>query len=189
VRVVGVSECGSHAVVDAEVGPIGGKARGEQSLARRLYPRLEPDWLLIADRNFYNWADWHAAAASGAALLWRVKSDLRLPVVHAHRDGGYTALLINPSVTGKATRQRLIATARAGRELDPEQARMVRVVEYQVPDRTGAGTGELIALITTIADPRQASAAQLAQGYHQRWEHESRPTDMGSWIMKGSGSP
>ena len=31
--------------------------------------RLEEDWLLIADRNFYNWEDWCAAADTGAALL------------------------------------------------------------------------------------------------------------------------
>jgi transposase IS4-like protein len=51
VRVVSVSECASHAVVDAEMGPVAGKGAGEQSLARRLYRRLEADWLLIADRN------------------------------------------------------------------------------------------------------------------------------------------
>jgi hypothetical protein len=60
VRVVSISECGSHAVVDAETGGIAGKGSGEQSLARRLHVRLEEDWLLIADRNFYNWADWPA---------------------------------------------------------------------------------------------------------------------------------
>jgi len=32
VRVVTVSECGSHAVVDAEIGGIAGKGSGEQSL-------------------------------------------------------------------------------------------------------------------------------------------------------------
>ena len=80
-RVVTVGECGSHAVADAEIGGVAGKGSGEQSLARRLYERPEPDWLLIADRNFYNWEDWRAAAAQGAALLWRVKSDLALPVL------------------------------------------------------------------------------------------------------------
>jgi hypothetical protein len=51
VRVVTVSECGSHAVVDAEIGGVAGKGAGEQSLARALYRRLARDWLLIADRN------------------------------------------------------------------------------------------------------------------------------------------
>ncbi len=77
-RVVTVSECASHAVADAE---IAGKGAGEQSLARKLYGRLAEDWLLIADRNFCNWADWCTAADCGAALLWRVKSDLRLPML------------------------------------------------------------------------------------------------------------
>ncbi len=47
------------------------------------------------------------------------------------------------------------------------------MIEYEVPDRDGDGKGELIALITTITDLRQAPAAVLAQAYHQRWEHET----------------
>ena len=172
VRVVTVSECASHAVVDAEVGGVAGKGAGEQSLARRLYARLADDWLLIADRNFYNWAGWCTAADSGAALLWRVKSDLSLPVLGLLPDGSYRSVLVNPAVTGKA-RERLIEAARAGDDLDPGRARHVRVVEYEVPDRDGAGKGELIALITTITDPRQAPAAALAGTYHERWEHET----------------
>jgi len=167
VRVVTVSECGSHAVVDAA---IGGQDAGEQTLARRLYPRLADDWLLIADRNFYSWTDWEQA--SGAALLWRVKSDLRLPVLATLPDGSYTALLVNPRIKG-ASRTRLIAAARAGKDLDPHQGRIVRVIEYQVPDREGDGTGELICLITTITGHAAAPALMLAHAYHQRWEHET----------------
>ena len=50
VRVVTVSECGSHAPVLAAVGPAaGGKGSGEQAMARRLYPR--PGGGLAADRR------------------------------------------------------------------------------------------------------------------------------------------
>ena len=50
VRVVTVSECGSHAPVLAAVGPAaGGKGSGEQALARQLYPR--PGAGLAADRR------------------------------------------------------------------------------------------------------------------------------------------
>ena len=49
----------------------------------------------------------------------------------------------------------------------------MRVLEYTVPDRDGNGTGELIALITTITDQHDATAEALAQAYHQRWEHET----------------
>lgn len=172
VRVVTVSECASHAVVDAGIGGVAGKGAGEQSLARTLYTRLEEDWLLIADRNFYNWADWCTAADSGAALLWRVKSDLTLPVLELLPDGSYRSVLVSPKITGKA-RDRLIEAARAAEDLDPGRARQVRVIEYEVPDRDGEGKGELIALITTITDPQQAPAAALAGTYHERWEHET----------------
>jgi hypothetical protein len=172
VRVVTVSECASHAVVDAEMGGVAGKGAGEQALARRLYRRLEEDWLLIADRNFFNWADWCASADSGAALLWRVKADLRLPVLELLPDGSCRSVLVRPKIGGKA-RQALIAAARAGEDLDEIEARHVRVIEYEVPDRDGDGTGELIALITTITEAAAAPAVVLAEAYHQRWEHET----------------
>ena len=129
VRVVTISECASHAVVDAAIGGVAGKGAGEQSLARKLYKRLEEDWLLIADRNFFNWADWCTAADSGAALLWRVKADLTLPVLELLPDGSYSSVLVNPKIKGKA-RQALIEAARAGQDLEEDKARYVRVVEY-----------------------------------------------------------
>ncbi len=171
-RVVTVSECASHGVADAAIGGVAGKGAGEQSLARGLYRRLEEDWLLIADRNFYNWADWCTAADSGAQLLWRVKADLTLPVLELLPDGSYSSVLVSPKASGKA-RAALIAAARAGEDLDEDQARYVRVIEYEVPDRDGDGKGEVIALITTITEMTAAPAPLLAQAYHQRWEHET----------------
>lgn len=185
VRVVSVSECASHAVVDAEIGGITGKGSGEQTLARRLYRRLEPDWLLIADRNFYNWSDWCTAADSGAQLLWRVKADLRLPVLEFASDASYTSVLINPKIRGK-TRQALIEAARVGQDLDPGQARVVRVVEYTVPDRDGDGNDELICLITTIDDAHTAPAQALAEAYHERWEHETGNKQLKTYL-RGPG--
>jgi hypothetical protein len=171
-RVVTIGECASHAAVAAAIGPVTSKGSGEQSLARRLYPRLDEDWLLIAGRNFYNWADWCTAAGTGAALLWRVKSGLRLPVLALLPGGSYRSVLVSPKITGKA-RGRLIEAARAGEDLDPGRARHVRVIEDEVPSRDGDGKGALIALITTVTDPRQAPAGVLARAYHQRWEHET----------------
>jgi Insertion element 4 transposase N-terminal/Transposase DDE domain len=172
VRVVTIGECGSHAKVAAQLGPVGGKGASEQALARRLFGQLEEDWLLIADRGFYNWADWQAATATGAALLWRVKSDLRLPVLQLLPDGSYLSVVAKPTLHDKA-RAKLIAAARAGEHLDPAQAMRVRVIEYEIPDRDGDGSGELIALVTTITDPALASAQELAEAYCQRWEEET----------------
>ena len=110
------------------MGAVAGKGAGEQSLARTLYRRLDDGWLLIADRNFFNWADWCTAADSGAQLLWRVKADLTLPVLELLPDGSYSSVLVHPKIRGKA-REALIETARGGEDLDEDQARHVRVVE------------------------------------------------------------
>jgi hypothetical protein len=185
VRVVAISECASHAMVDARIGGVAGPGAGEHALAGPMLRRLEEDWLLIADRNFYNWPDWCAAADTGAALLWRVKADLRLPVLELLPDGSYRSVLAGPKVKGKA-RQALVEAARRGEDLDQDKARYVRVIEYEVPDREGDGNGELIALITTITDPRQAPAAVLAQAYHQRWEHETGNRQLKTYL-RGPG--
>jgi len=186
VRAVTVSECASHAPVLAAAGPAGGgKGGGEQSLARVLYPRLEEDWLLIADRNFYNWDAWGTAAGTGAALLWRVRSDIRLPVLELLDDGSYRSVLIWPKATPKQ-RENLIAAALRGDDLHPGQARPVRVVEYDVPGRDGSGRDELIALVTTITDRRRAPAAVLAAAYHERWEHETGNAQLKTYL-RGPG--
>jgi hypothetical protein len=184
-RAVTISECASHAPVLAAIGPCVSKGSGEQSLARELYPRLEEDWLLIADRNFYNWEDWCTAAGTGAALLWRVKSDLTLEPLEFLSDGSYRSVLVNPKVKG-AARKKVLDSARAGQDLDPRKARYVRVVEYEVPDREGDGKDELIALVTTILDLRQAPAPALAAAYHERWEHETGNAQLKTYL-RGPG--
>jgi hypothetical protein len=190
-RVVTVSECGSHAAVAAAVGPAaGGTGSGEQALARRLYPGLDQDWLVLADRNFYGWKDWCAAAGTGAALLWRVKSSLGLPVLTALPDGSWRSVLVNPRIDSRGTvrgqRAQLLAAASRGEDLPEDQARYVRAIEYRVPDRDGNGKGERIILVTTITDFRAAPAPELARAYHQRWEHEGGNAQLKTYL-RGPG--
>ena len=184
-RVVAVAECGTHAFVAAEVDAY---RVGEKTLAQRLYPRLRADELLTADRGFYSWQAWDTAAATGAALLWRAPTQLELPVVAVVPDGTYLTALIKPTIRGRR-RERLLAAARAGQDLtdintvpDAFDERglpvihLARVIEYDVPDRDGNGTGELIVLLSTILDPSGndgARADELAAGYQQRWEEET----------------
>jgi hypothetical protein len=152
---------------------------GGKTLANRLYPRLRCDELLTADRNFYSFQGWGLAANTGAALLWRAPTQLALPVVRVLCDGTYLTVLINPAIHGARRRAAIPATAgelahgEPDAEFDPTQAHLVRVVEYDVPDRAGNGTSELIVLLTTILDPADARADELAAAYHQRWEEET----------------
>jgi hypothetical protein len=120
-----------------------------------------------------------------AGCWWRVKADLRLPVLELLPDGSYRSVLVSPKIKGKA-REQLVEAARRGEDLDEDKARYVRAIEYEVPGREGGGTGELIALITTITDPRQAPAAVLAQAYHERWEHETGNRQLKTYL-RGPG--
>lgn len=179
VRVVALAECGTHAFVAAEVDAW---SVGEKTLAARLYPRLRADELLTADRNFYSWTAWDAASATGAALLWRAPTQLNLPIVRVLADGTYLTVLVKPTIRG-ARREQILAAARAGQDLGEIEAavdqrgrpliHLARVVEYDVPNRVGNGSGELIVLLSTIRDPAAAHADELAAAYHQRWEQET----------------
>lgn len=168
-RVVALAECGTHAFVAAEVDAY---TVGEKTLAARLYPRLQSDELLTADRNFYSFPAWGQAVDTGAALLWRAPTQLRLPVVHVLPDGTYLSVLIDPKLR-TARREKIIQAARDGEDLDPEIARLVRVIEYDVPDRAGNGHGELIVLLSSITDPEAARPDELAAAYSERWEEET----------------
>ena len=63
------------------------------------------------------------------------------------------------------------------------------MIEYDVPDRHGSGTGELIVLLTTITGPRDARADELAGAYHQRWEEETGNDQLKTCLLYTSPSP
>ena len=163
VRLVGLGECGTHAIVAARMG----SARvSDRELAEELVSDFEPGMLIIADRGFYSYRLWEAAAGSGADLLWRMQQGPDLPVVRALPDGSYQSFLIDPKLRVRRNGQR-----RYGRPMDEPSGIPVRVVEYEVPNRDGSD--ETFCLITTITDPGAASAAELATAYAERWEFES----------------
>src|SRR2546429_7058930 len=148
VRVAGLGECGTHAIFAAEMGPL---AVHEPELARRLLVHVRSGRLLIADGGFTGFDLWRAAAATGADLLWRVKNAAVLPVVEQLADGSYLS--------------HIYAARDKHRHADPAT---VRVIEY-----TLAGSATVYRLITTITDPVQAPALDLAGLYAQRWEFET----------------
>jgi Insertion element 4 transposase N-terminal/Transposase DDE domain len=168
VLVVALGECGSQAIVGAVMDGCRGS---EQALARELLPSVESDMLVIADRNFYSFALWNEFRETGADLLFRVASTVELPVLTWLPDGSYLSMIINPTVRG-GRRRRLIDRARVGVDIDPAEGCLIRVVEYEVPDREGNGTGEIVCVMTSILDPADATAEELAAAYHERWECE-----------------
>lgn len=184
VKVVGLAECGTHAVIDAH---IGGARTGERDLARPLLANLEPGMLLLADRGFYGREFWEEAADTGAQLLWRVQVPMQLPVITELTDGSYLSVLMSPS----EYRRRRRSMSR-GEKITPQGAQ-VRVIEYDIANSENQ-SGSPIRLITTIFDPEIASATDLAAVYHQRWEFESSLAEIetrqrGSYRVLRSHSP
>lgn len=160
-RLVGLGECGTHAIVGAAFGSAANS--DERELLPQLFGALEPDMLLLADRGFYSYALWTEVAATGAHLLWRIKDDLKLPVLETHADGSFRSELV--------PRQIKSAHKRGRRRSVPDEVRIpVRVVEYTVPNRSG--DAERIRVMTTLLDETFVSATELAALYQERWEFE-----------------
>ena len=151
-RLVAVAECGTHALFGAALGPF---ARSERELAGDLLDRLKPGMLLMADRGFYGFDMWTRAAATGADLLWRVKSSLSPRHLETLEDGSWLAQITPTSGTRRAHRTPLT----------------VLVIDYSLDD--GRDNPEQYRLLTTILDPADAPAQELALGYAQRWEIEN----------------
>ena len=159
---VGLGECGTRAVIAARIGPL---AVGERELTEQLLQRFEPGMLVMADRGFYSLALWVKAAETGADLLWRVSETVDLPVLEVFPDGSYRSVLADV-----IARQRYRRHVRSGRADARLEGLAVRVVDYRVDGP--AGNGDLYRLITTVLDPGEAPALELAAAYHQRWEFE-----------------
>jgi len=150
-RFVALVENGTHVLFGARAG---GYAEGETTLAHAALAALRPGMLCLADRQFFGYALWQAAVTTGADLLWRGKHNLRLPREATLADGSYLTT-IYPSDKDRRHRTRGLR---------------VRVVEYRLEGIPG--TEPLYRLVTTLLDPAQAPAAELAALYHERWEIE-----------------
>jgi len=152
IRLVSLVENGTHILFGSRMAKY---AVGETTLAKEVIGCLGPGMLCLADRNFFSYALWKEARKTGADLLWRVKKNLILPCLKRFRDGSYLS--------------RIYASAKDRR--DDHNCIAVRVVEYRLE---GVADAEPIyRLITTILEPRNAPAKELAALYHERWEIEA----------------
>ena len=171
-RLVALAECGTHAIFDAEIGPC---TTSELGLSKLLVDRLEPGMVLLADRGFTGFALWQQAAATGADLLWRAKNNVHPRQIEVFDDGSW------------------LGEMRLNNTKLSTDAVVVRVVEYHVDDGRDTQMGPL-RLFTTMLDPDQVSATELAIAYAQRWEIESTFDELnthqrGSKMVLRSKSP
>jgi len=134
--------------MDVEFGTIAGT--GEQTIARGILSRLKPGTLNLADRLYPSYELWKLASGTGAHLLWRVKKDFRLDPIKTFKDGSYLAKLYKYD---------------ENRSRVEDESITVRVIEYKLDKKSK----EVYRLITTLLDPLQAPANELAQLYPLRY--------------------
>lgn len=151
-RLVGLVESGTHLLFGTAQGAY---AISEAQLARDVIKHLTPEMLCLADRGFFSFKLWQQTTKTGAALLWRVRKNMILPVLQRLEDGSYLS--------------RIYASEKDRRH--DKNGQSVRVVEYRLEGIEEAEP--LYRLITTILEPDQAPAVELAALYHERWEIET----------------
>jgi hypothetical protein len=152
IRWVALAEVGTHVLFAVRMG---GWRLSEYAMGLELVGTLKPGMLCLADRLFYGFEMWSKAAETGADLLWRVQKNISLPRLRTFKDRSYLSEVRPRSTEKKKVRERSIP---------------VRVVEFDVSIR---GRQEHYRLITTLLDPRQATAMELARLYAKRWKIET----------------
>jgi Insertion element 4 transposase N-terminal/Transposase DDE domain len=152
VRFVSLVENGTHVLFGSQMAPYD---TGEVTLAQSVLSRLQPGMLCLADRQFFGFELWRTARASRADLLWRIKKNMRLAREQCLADGSYLS--------------RIYPSERDWRH--QTNGVVVRVIDYRLE---GVAEAEPIyRLLTTLLDPTQAPAVELAALYHERWEIET----------------
>ena len=173
IRFVSLVENGTHVLFASQMS---GCTTGETTLAREVLTALQLGMLCLADRQFFGFALWQQARGTGADLLWRIKKNVRLPCDQRLPDGSYLSHLY----ACEHDRRRKVNGV------------PVRVIEYRLEGVEGAEP--LYRLVTTILDPDQAPATELAALYHERWEIETALDELkthlrGSHIVLRSKTP
>lgn len=153
VQGVYLTECGTHAVIDAGFWPC---HVAERVGALRLLRRVGAGMLLLLDRGFYSFEMIERTLATGAHVLGRVPAHVTLRVRHRLPDGSYWAYIYPADPARK----------RRGDHL------LVRVIVYTLTDPARPGYGETHRLVTTLLDAHEAPALDLIAAYHERWEIE-----------------
>lgn len=169
VLLIALAECGTHAVVAIEAG---GGDDAEQPLAAALARRpgnLGPGMLVMADRGIYSYDFVTAVREAGADFAIRVTAQMDLPVLKWLPDGSYLSYIAHPQKKGWARHRN-----RTRPHLPPVKdtdlpGLHVRVIDYTVP---GRGKGEVFTVVTSVLDPEELPAPELAAAYQQRWEIE-----------------
>jgi len=153
VQGVYLSECGTHALVDAAFWPV---SMDERIGVNRLLRSVEAGMLVMWDRGLHSYDRIEAACERGAQVLGRLPASVKPKRLRRLSDGTWLVWLAPSDQERRA----------AG------EGRMMRLIEYTLDDPARPGHGQVHRLITTLLDPLAYPARDLCEAYHARWEEE-----------------
>ncbi|MDA8070446.1 MAG: hypothetical protein M0Z82_02335 [Actinomycetota bacterium] len=170
-----------------------GHETGGNTLALDLVRSLGPGMLLLGDRGFGgSYVLFGAMAATGADLLWRVKSSAQLPVLERFSDGSYRSELVIKDDKGR--KQQVLSVRVVVYEIC-ELYRSARAARRSVPSGIGT-TAHAIGhtLCTAVAEiarellperplratprvvQRNMSKFGVKRTAHRNWPRPTKPT-------------
>ncbi|NUP52645.1 MAG: IS4 family transposase [Catenulispora sp.] len=145
-KVVTLAECGTHGLRAAA---IGGYLSPERELAEEVIGAAGPGDVVLFDAGFPSVRLFQLAAEHQVAVVMRAEARIARNPVQVLGDGSYLARLD----TAKKSGAKRIGSV------------MVRVIEYHLG-------GKKVRLLTSLLDPQEAPAAEIAQLYVERWQTE-----------------
>ena len=155
VRKVSLVEVGTHAELAFVVKGIAAKG-GEQGGVPALLKHVKAGMLLLWDRGFYGYPLWRQTLATGAELLVRLSSTLKLPALERLPDGSYLSKVYPNDYARRKDRQGVL----------------VRVIRYTHDDPRRVDCLKEHRLLTSLLDAEKHPARELINLYHERWEIE-----------------
>jgi hypothetical protein len=153
--------CG--AILDLGVCRYAGKGQGEVSLLRQLWDVLRPGDVLLGDRLMSGWVGMYLLKQRGVDTVSRLSAHRRADFRKGKRLGKDDHLVVWKKPTS------IRSVDRATYNALPDEI-TVREVRFRV-EQPGFRTRSVV-VVTTILDPGQASAEELASLYRARWNNE-----------------
>lgn len=171
VKLVLLIACGTRGILDARFGP---RRDNEVALAKQLATTatLSEGQLVLMDRAFHGHDILAHIAACGADFIVRAHAHHWLPHLRELADGSFLSC-----VPDRASSQCQAALRFCNRRLPPGHPHgvAVRVVDADITATAEHGPSRTrpLRVITSLLDPDQAPAEQVAAVYAERWNSET----------------
>jgi len=159
-----LAECGTHAIVAAEIARDGEGRRPWP--AHSLGRRGRSGMIIMADSGLYSYTNFRMVIDAGADALFRVGANVGLPVLEWLPDGSYLSYIADSAEKAKNSHRLRHGLVK----ITDLPGIYVRAVDYEITD-PGRRQGDHNPG-PNITDPEEIPAVELAAAYHERWEAE-----------------